>query len=119
MNVSQFTRNLIVLGVKSFTPNNVAITGGTVSGVDISALSIKILEGLNKKMGIATLASGTITIANSSITANSRIFLTPQSGILNVGAVWVSSRVAGVSFTIMSLNILDARTVAYQIFEPA
>lgn len=66
--------------------------------------------------GLATLASGTATINNSTITATSKIFLTPQSGVLNAGTVWVSSRVNNTSFTITSANVLDARVVAYQIY---
>lgn len=68
-------------------------------------------------MGLATLIGGTVTVANSTITATSKIFVTPQGGLLNVGTVWVSSRVNGTSFTITSANVLDARVVAYQIYE--
>lgn len=66
--------------------------------------------------GLATLVSGTVTVNDSSITATSKIFLTPQSGVLNAGTVWVSSRVNNTSFTIVSANVLDARVVAYQIY---
>ena len=81
-------------------------------------LSIK--EGTNAKQGIATLVSGTVTMSNTSVTANSRIFLTtqdPNSG--TPGFLWVSARTAGTDFTIQSSSILDTSIVAYEIFEPS
>lgn len=66
--------------------------------------------------GITTLVSGTVTVADTTITAAPKIFLTPQGGTLNVGTVWVSARVNNTSFTITSANVLDARVVAYQIY---
>lgn len=97
MHISELIRHLQVLGVK---------TANTVS------------ESTNGKMGVATLIAGTVTISNKSITANSRIFLTPQNGVANAGFVSVGSRVNATSFTITSSNNLDTRIIAYQIFEP-
>lgn len=65
--------------------------------------------------GFATLVGGTVTVPNTSVSTTSKIFLTAQSGTLNTGDVSVSTRVNGVSFTITSLNILDARQIAYLI----
>lgn len=98
MNIAEFNKHLNIFGIGSSTIAS---------------------EAVNGRMGIATLVSGVVTVANTSITANSRIFITPQSGTLNIGAVWVSTRVPGTSFTITSVNVLDTRVVAYQIFEPA
>lgn len=118
MTASDYIRNQLIFG-QTQSPSIASITSGTISGVDISALSLKILEGINGRMGVATLVAGTVTVNNTSITANSRIFLTAQAGVLNIGVVSVTSRVVGASFTITSLNALDTRTIAYQIFEPA
>jgi hypothetical protein len=48
---------------------------------------LRVIEGTNAKQGIATLAAGTVTVANTSVTANSRIFLTAQT----LGTVTVPS----------------------------
>lgn len=81
---------------------------------------IYIKEGTNATMGVATLASGTVTVSTSKVTANSRIFLTIDGGtITNVGSTYVSSRTAGTSFVIKSTNILDASNVSWVILEPA
>jgi hypothetical protein len=76
-------------------------------------------EGSNAKQGIsAAMTAGAVTVANTSITANSRIFVVRQDGGTNAGAVYVSARVVGTSFTITSTNAADTGTVAYEIFEP-
>lgn len=55
---------------------------------------IQIKTGTNARIGQATLSGGTITVANTSVTANSRIFLTRNAvnastalGILTVGTI--------------------------------
>lgn len=74
-------------------------------------------EGSNAKQGVATLSGGTVVVANTSVTATSRIFLTAQDGS-STGALRVSARTAGTSFTITSSNAGDSGVVAYEIFEP-
>jgi hypothetical protein len=70
---------------------------------------------------VATLVAGTVTVANTSVTANSRIFLTVQMlGTVTVPkSVGVTARTAGTSFTITSEDTTDTSVVAYEIFEPA
>ncbi len=86
---------------------------------------IRVAEGSNAKQGIATMVLGTVTVSNTSITANSRIMLTAQTATGTVGAVRVSARVNATSFTITSyagdgtVQTLDISDVAYEIFEPA
>jgi hypothetical protein len=80
---------------------------------------LRIKEGTDAKMGVATLVAGTVTVANTSVTANSRIFLTSQSDGGTPGWVRVSARVAGTSFTITSSSGADTSVIAYQIIEPA
>ena len=70
-------------------------------------------------MGTATLTAGAVTVSTTAVTANSRIFLTAQSGTTNAGFLSVSTRTAGTSFAIASSNASDARTVAWMIVEPA
>lgn len=76
-------------------------------------------EAANGKQGVATLVGGTVVVANTSITANSRIFLTSQVDGGAPGFLRVSTRTPGASFTILSGSGTDTSTVAYEIFEPA
>jgi hypothetical protein len=69
-------------------------------------------------MGVVTLVGGTATVANTSVTANSRIFLTSQTDGGTPGFLRVSARSAGTSFTITSGSGTDTSTVAWVIFEP-
>lgn len=82
---------------------------------------IKIKEGSNATMGIATLVAGTVTVNTNRVTANSRIFLTRQTVAGTLGSsVNVTARSAGTSFTITSQgSILETSTVAWMIVEPA
>jgi len=102
-------------------------TGGlevTASGISIklngSSLTCDV-NGLkvtgDMTSGVATLVLGTVTVNNATITANSRIFLTPQDNN-TVGALRISARVVGVSFTILSTDLTDTGVVAWLIWEP-
>jgi hypothetical protein len=92
----------------------------TTSGVDVnlSGSGLRVAEGANPKQGTAVLAAGTVTVANTTVTANSRIFLTSQADGGTPGFLRVSARVVGTSFTITSSSGTDTSTVAYEIFEP-
>lgn len=102
----------------------VAESGGVwnFQGVSLSVHSagsgLRVAEGTNAKQGTATLVAGTVTVSNTSVTANSRILLTVQTPGGTVGAVYVSARTAGTSFTITSTSGTDTSTVAYEIIEP-
>lgn len=92
---------------------------GAGFGIKTVGSGFRTAEGSNAKQGVATLVAGAVTVANTSVTANSRIFLTGQQDGGTPGAVRVSSRVAGTSFTITSTSGTDTSIVAYEIFEPA
>lgn len=105
------------------------ITGGTSGDIDINDANVsivtagkglKIKEGSNAKMGVATLSGGTVVVSNTSITASTRIFLTVQSlGTVAVPmAVSVTARTASTSFTITSADVTDTSTVAWMLIEP-
>ena len=82
---------------------------------------IYIKEGTNACMGVATLVAGTVTVSTTKVTANSRIFLTPQTlgTILRPTGVGVTARSAGTSFTIKSMDATDTSVIAWQIIEPS
>jgi len=104
--------------------------GGTVTGnltvttgaVDISTAGqgLKVAEGSNAKQGLATANSTTaVVVANTSVTANSRIFLSNQAGAgANIGALYVSATSVGTSFSFKSTGTADTSVVAYEIIEP-
>ena len=85
----------------------------------VAGQGFKIKEGLNAKMGSATLVAGTVTVSNTSVTANSKIFLTSNVDGGTPGFLRVSARTASTSFTITSSSLLDTSTVAWLIVEPA
>ena len=87
--------------------------------IKTAGTGLKVTEGSNAKQGVATLVGGTATVANTSVTATSRIFLTSQSDGGTPGFLRVSTRTAGTSFVITSSSNTDTSTVAYEIFEPA
>jgi hypothetical protein len=80
---------------------------------------LKLKEGANAMQGTATLGGGAAAIANTLVTANTRIMFSIQDGAVPLGTLYVAARVPGASFTIASTNALDACTVAWQLWEPA
>jgi hypothetical protein len=99
-------------GVLSATTNTSIAVGSAGQGYQVK-------EGTNAKMGTATLVAGTVTVSTTAVTANSRIFLTAQSTGGTPGALRVSARSAGTSFTITSTSSTDTSLVAWFIVEPA
>lgn len=70
---------------------------------------------------MTTLVAGTVTVATTKVTANSRIQLTTQSlGTVTVPMpIAVTARTAGTSFVITSSDATDTSVVAWMIVEPA
>ena len=78
--------------------------------------AIKLKTGANKSIGQATLVGGTVTVSNTAITANSRIFVTVSTTGGTRGYLSVTKS-AGVSFTITSSSGTDTSVVDYMIVE--
>lgn len=99
----------------AFGGNANALACGTVGG----GLAVK--EGTNARQGVATLVAGAATVANTSVTANTRIQLTAQSlgTVTAPKPLAVTARVAGTSFTITSGDATDTSVVAWFMTEPA
>lgn len=74
-------------------------------------------EGNNARLGRVVLVSGSVSVANSTITTNSRIFLTISSADTDVGTPFVESIVAGVSFKLASTDQSDGSTLDFFIVE--
>jgi hypothetical protein len=79
---------------------------------------LRIKEGTNASMGVATLAAGTVTVNNTRVTANSRIFLTVHTPGGTQGFLSHSIS-AATSFTINSTSVTETSTVNWLIIEPA
>jgi hypothetical protein len=62
--------------------------------------------------------AGAVTVANTSVTADTRIFLTAQSLAGTAGALAVSARTPGTGFTITSSSTTDKSLVAWMLVEP-
>lgn len=103
----------------TFTGAVTASTGDVVVGTAGKGLKVK--EGSNAKMGVATLVGGTLVVSNTSVTAVSRIQLTAQTlgTVTAPSALTVSARTPGTSFTILASQATDTSVVAWQITEPA
>lgn len=116
----------------SGTSNQVVVTHGvgtitlsTPQNIHTAATptfaGLKITEGSNAYMGVATLSGGTIVVSTNKVAADSRIFLTIQSlgTVAAPKAIGVTARVAATSFTITSADPTDTSLVAWQIITPA
>ena len=104
------------VGIGTATPLEALEVNGNIliSGTN----GLKITEGTNARMGTATLVAGTKLVATTEVTANSRIFLTTNTPGGGIGALYVSARIAGTSFTITSTSATETSTVAWLIVEP-
>lgn len=80
---------------------------------------LRVAEGANAKQGLtAAMVAGTVTVANTSVTANSRINYwraTPGGALGHISY----SKIAGTSFTLTSSSNTETSTFEYEIFEPA
>ena len=97
------------------------IVTGTNFVASVAGGGLLVKEGSNAKMGIATLSGGTVTVNTTAVTANSRIFLTPQVlGTVAVASGYaVTARTASTSFTITASIGTDTSDIAWMIVEPA
>lgn len=105
------------------TSGSFTFFSGSNAAVDLSTAGggIAITEGANCRMGVATLVGGTVTVNNTSVTANTRIFLTVQTlgTVATPQAVHADAVVAGTSFDITSADGTDTSTIAWLLFEPS
>lgn len=92
-----------------------------VSNAQIQATTVgkglQIKTGTNSKAGVATLVGGTVTVANTSVTANSIIMLTCLTPGGTPGFLRVSAVSAGTSFAITSSSGSDTSVVSWFIVE--
>lgn len=98
-----------------------SVFGNTATSLALGSAGggLAVKEGTNARSGVSTLVGGTVTVANTSVTATSRIQLTSNADGGTPGWLRVSARTAGTSFTITSSSGTDTSTVAWFMVEPA
>ncbi|MEV7871515.1 glycosyl hydrolase family 28-related protein [Streptomyces sp. NPDC088124] len=96
------------------------IWAGAVNALNLGAAGggVAIAEGANARMGTATLAAGTVTVTNTSVTATTRVAVFRQTAGGALGHLSVS-RTAGTSFTITSSSNTETSVIAWLLVEPA
>lgn len=122
----------ILLGSPAFN-HSVDVTNGDLNvsdgNLNVAAGDVNIASadhglrmtegGPAARVGVVTLNAGTATVMTTAVTANSRIFLTPQQdGSVTAGYMRVSSRAPGFAFVITSSKSTDNSAVAWFIIEP-
>ncbi|HEV2243549.1 MAG TPA: hypothetical protein VGR98_21060 [Streptosporangiaceae bacterium] len=87
--------------------------------VDVSTIGkgLAVAEGVNAKQQTAVLVAGTVTVANTSITANSKLLLS-RSTLGGTPGHLSYTTTAGVGYTINSSSATDTSTVVVEILEP-
>lgn len=92
------------------------VTNGPVQ-INTLGQGLQVRQGTNAKIGQVTLVAGAATVANTSVTANSRILITAQSDGGTVGFHRITAKTVGTSFVITSSNALDTSVIAWMIVE--
>lgn len=129
--VAGFTKGGLYIGTRNVTTDTAPVeTLFAADDGDIEVLigdlviatpgkGLQVKEGSNAKMGRSTLVGGAVTVANTSVTDASEIFVTSQVDGGTPGWLRVSARNAGQDFTITSSSGADTSTVAWFIAEPS
>lgn len=116
--INKLNGNAVLLAPKAspvFT-NDVSVSTGNLL-ISTLGKGPQVKTGVNAKIGTAILIAGIATVANTSVTANSRIFVTSNTDGGTPGFLRVSTKTAATSFVITSSNVADTSTVAWQIIE--
>lgn len=102
--------------------NNWSINSGLINDRDNLNFStvgkgLIFKSGTGTRAGNATLVAGTVTVTNTSVTANTLITLTRKTSGGTIGTAITYTLSAGASFTINSDNPLDTSTFTYLLIE--
>lgn len=108
------------VGIGTATPStllhvNGALTSGNITQTVAALLSIT--SGTNQRAGNATLVAGTITVNNTTVTANTIVMLTRKTSGGTIGTAITYTVTAATSFTITSDSVLDTSTFSYLLIE--
>lgn len=105
--------NLTIDGNTGAVVSNGGYSFATVGG------GITYKAGSNARTGSGALSGGTLAVTNTSVTANSQIFIQDTGGgvVGNIGSLYVASQTAATGFTVTSTNPLDTSNFKYYVFE--
>lgn len=95
----------VTTGALIATAGAITATNGNIS-MGTAGNGLRVKEGANARMGQATLIAGSKVVANTSVAATTRIFLTRSSinGSAAIGSLSAGTITPGVSFVIDALN---------------
>ena len=95
----------VTAGAITATLGGITATNGNISMGTIGN-GLRVTEGVNARMGQATLIAGSKVVANTSVAATTRIFLTRSSinGSAAIGMISAGTITPGVSFVINALD---------------
>jgi hypothetical protein len=79
---------------------------------------LSFVEAANGRMGTATLVGGTIAVANTTVTANTRVFISRSTTGGTEGHL-STTQIASTSFTVNSSSGTDTSTVNWLLIEPS
>lgn len=108
-NVTITTANALHVGGRTQIDGNLSL--------GVAGAKQLITEGSNASMGLATLVGGTVTVSDTLITANTRVFYSVQTAGGTQGFLHETQSV-GTSFTITSTSGTETSTVAWHLIEP-
>ncbi len=97
------------------TTNVVSLIGDLA--ITTAGKGLQLKSGTNARAGNATLVAGTVTVSNTSVTANTLVTLTRKTSGGTIGTAITYTLSAGTSFTINSDNPLDTSTFTYMLIE--
>ncbi|MET7816079.1 glycosyl hydrolase family 28-related protein [Streptomyces sp. NPDC005395] len=89
-----------------------ALVAGTPGG------GLAVAEGDNARLGMSTLAAGTVEVPNTSVSADTRIFLQRQAGGGDIGDL-TYAKTPGTGFTVTSSSPTDTSVVEWLLVEKA
>lgn len=95
-------------GDLTVTTGDVIASNGNIQATTIGT-GLVLAEGANARIGTATLVGGTIAVANTSVTANTRVYICRTSAGAVPGALGslIVTKNAGVGFTIDAISPAD------------
>jgi hypothetical protein len=94
------------------------VFGGAANSLNLGTAGggVAIKTGSNARLGTATLVAGTVTVANTSVTANTKIFLSRATTGGTPGHLSYT-KINGTSFTINASGGADTSTVDWLLVE--
>jgi hypothetical protein len=104
----------VMIGTTTDTGGKLQVNGDIA--LNTAGNGLKVKSGTNARVGQATLVAGTVVVSNTSITANTRIFLTVSSAGGTQGFLR-TTKVASTSFTITSTSATETSVVDWFLVE--